>query len=335
MELTSPFTFWGPNIFRRKRERDKQDCKNLDISWNFILPPSRISYTIESLGEKNMKNVSGKRILITGAAMGMGRIYAKLSANENASAIVLWDRDPKGLQESAKELSDFEGKLLLHTLDLSDPKRILESLNLVRKEIGSIDILINNAGIVCGKYFWEHDPDSEIGSVISINALAPMLLTRYLLPDMMGDPSRDFRIVNIASAAGLISNPKMSVYCASKWALTGWSDSLRLELEKTGNDHIKVTTVNPAYISTGMFEGVKGMLFTPILSPEYVVSKVWKAMKKGSPRLILPWTVYLSCFLKGLLPIRVFDWIAGNVFGVYETMEKFKGRTGQILKKVD
>jgi short-subunit dehydrogenase len=132
--------------------------------------------------------------------------------------------------------------------------------------------------------------------------------------------------VNIASAAGTLSNPKMSVYASSKWALIGWSDSVRLELLQQGFDNVKVTTVCPSYISTGMFEGVKGPLMTPIMKPEYVVNKVWGAMRAGKPMLMLPWTVHLSKVLKGILPQRWFDAIAGNVFGVYNTMDKFTGR---------
>ncbi|TGK42728.1 SDR family NAD(P)-dependent oxidoreductase [Leptospira andrefontaineae] len=274
-----------------------------------------------------MKTVKGKRILITGAAMGMGKIYAQRSIQENASALVLWDVNSKALLNSAKELRSTTTNIITDIVDVSNREEIRKATSKIESKLGGIDIIINNAGIVRGKYFWEHDPKSDIEATIAINTLGPMYITRFLLPKMLSDKSGDFRIVNISSAAGLVSNPKMSVYCASKWAETGWSDSLRLELIQAGFGHIKVTTVNPAYISTGMFEGVKGMLFTPILSPEYVTSKVWQAMKKGKPRLLLPWTIYLSNALKGILPISVFDWIADKIFGVYKTMEDFKGRS--------
>jgi all-trans-retinol dehydrogenase (NAD+) len=137
---------------------------------------------------------------------------------------------------------------------------------------------------------------------------------------------RQSRIVNIASAAGLLSNPKMSVYASSKWALIGWSDSLRLELKREGYSQVAVTTVAPSYISTGMFEGVRGPLMTPIMKPDYVVNRVWKAMIAGKPMLMLPWSVHLSKLLKGLLPQRAFDWIAANIFHVYDSMDEFVGR---------
>jgi hypothetical protein len=75
-----------------------------------------------------------------------------------------------------------------------------------------------------------------------------------------------------------------------------------------------------------MFEGVKGPLMTPIMQPEYVVNRVWNSMRAGKPMLMLPWTVHLSKVLKGILPQRWFDAIAGNIFGVYNTMDKFTGR---------
>ena len=97
---------------------------------------------------------------------------------------------------------------------------------------------------------------------------------------MIGKDS-ECRIVNIASSAGLVSNPRMAVYAASKWAAIGWSDSVRLELEQAGHDHIKVTTVCPGYINTGMFDGAKDMLLTPMLEQEEVVDAAWKEMLQG------------------------------------------------------
>ena len=152
-------------------------------------------------------------------------------------------------------------------------------------EVGHPDIVINNAGIIRGTYFWEHDNGEDTRPTMQINALAPMYITREFLPAMMDNPNRESRIVNIASAAGTLSNPRMSVYAASKAALISWSDSLRLELIQQGHDHVKVTTVCPSYISTGMFAGARGPLLTPIMTPEYVVNRVWKSMLAGRPKI--------------------------------------------------
>jgi short-subunit dehydrogenase len=274
-----------------------------------------------------MQNVSGKTVLITGAAMGMGKLYAQLAVKENAAAVVLWDINETALKDTVAELTALNGTVHPYIVDVSKLEAITATAARVREEVGNVDILINNAGVVRGKYFWEHDHIKDTFFTMSVNALAPMYISREFLPAMI-EGGRESRIVNIASAAGLVSNPKMSVYCASKWAATGWSDSVRLELEQAGHPHVKVTTVCPSYISTGMFEGAAAPLMTPILTPEYVVDRVWRAMKSGKPFLMTPWTVRLSMFAKGSLPQPMWDFVADRIFGVYHTMDQFKGRGG-------
>lgn len=272
-----------------------------------------------------MQSVAGKKVLITGAAMGMGKIYAQLAVQEGAAAVMLWDINQAELEKTAAELRAAGGQVHAYVVDVSSLEAIGAAAAQVRAEVGDPDILFNNAGVIRGKHFWEHDPVKDIAFTMSINAMAPMYIAREFLPAMIARSGSEQRLVNIASAAGLISNPRMSVYCASKWSCTGWSDSVRLELEQAGHRHVRVTTVNPTYIATGMFEGAKPMLLTPIMTPQYVTSRVWKAMKSGRPRLILPWTVHISSALRGLLPLRLFDWVARHVFGVYSTMDNFKG----------
>lgn len=216
-------------------------------------------------------NLRGKTVLITGAAMGMGRLYANLAARDGADHIVLWDINAELLATVAAEI--FGSQVHTYTVDVSSLEAIREAAAKVLDEVGVPDLLINNAGIVRGKYFWEHDHETDIELVMRINALAPMHIARAFLPAMLADDA-ERRIVNIASAGGLVSNPKMSVYSASKWAAVGWSDSLRLELVRAGHPEIKVTTVCPTYIATGMFDGVKTILMTPILTPDAVVTKV-------------------------------------------------------------
>lgn len=276
--------------------------------------------------------VSGTRVLITGAAMGMGRLYAERAVAEGAVTVILWDINEAALDETAEALrakatvSGSDGTVIVPMrVDIADRLQIEKAAEQVRHEHGGVDVLINNAGVVTGALFWEHDNERDTEFIMRVNTLAPMFLTREFLPGMIAS-GRPSRIVNIASAAGTLSNPRMSVYASSKWALIGWSDSVRLELAQEGIRHVCVTTVCPSYIATGMFEGVKGPLFTPIMQPDYVVNRVWKAMAAGRSMLMLPWTVTLSKVLKGILPQRAFDVIADKVFGVYNTMEHFTGR---------
>ncbi|MEF2977930.1 SDR family NAD(P)-dependent oxidoreductase [Subtercola sp. YIM 133946] len=278
-------------------------------------------------GARQGRSVAGATVLVTGAASGMGLLYAERAVAESAAHVVLWDRNIDKLEAIAERLNASPGRTTVHPyrIDVSDPVIIHDTALRVLDEVGVPDVLINNAGIVRGKYFWEHDTTADTIETMKINALGPMIVTREFLPAMI-DRDRPARIVNIASAAGLISNPRMSVYAASKWAVIGWSDSVRLELVQQGHRHVRVTTVAPSYISTGMFEGAKGPVMTPIMTPEYVVGRVWKAMLAGKPLLLLPKSVHIAKVTKGLLPTAVWDRMADNVFHLYTTMSDFTGR---------
>lgn len=273
-------------------------------------------------------SVAHAKVLITGGASGMGRLYAERAVREGAESVTLWDIDALALDETASVLSGYG--TLIHTR-VVDVSRLDDVRDAAGHEFTSSrvpDVLINNAGIVRGNdYFWNTDSERDTEATMRINAIAPMHVTREFLPAMIADSSREKRILNVASAAGTLSNPRMSVYAASKWALIGWSDSVRLELERSGNGHVKITTFCPSYVSTGMFEGVRGPLLTPVLLPDVAVDRAWQAMLSGKPFRLTPWTVSLARGLKGVLPTVVWDQIADRVFHVYSSMDAFSGRT--------
>ncbi|CAG7620167.1 hypothetical protein LEUCIP111803_02347 [Leucobacter soli] len=301
--------------------------------------------------------VPGSVVLITGAARGMGELYARRAVREGAAAVALWDVDRERVEALAAELDSAElntaeldtaeldatpaentavgrapadatdsVRVRAYTVDIADREAISRAARRTREELGDPDILVNNAGIVRGALFWEHEPERDIEATMRVNTLAPMWLTRELLPAMLADRSRPKRILNIASAAGTLANPRMSVYAASKWAMIGWSDSLRLELEREGHGHIAVTTFCPSYISTGMFSGARGPLLTPIMRPSTAVRAAWRGMLAGTPIVTKPWTVKLAMALRGVLPTRAWDAIGGRVFHVYSSMDRFTGR---------
>lgn len=258
--------------------------------------------------------------------MGMGRLYALRAAREGAAVVILWDVDADGLAQTAGEVTALGARAVVRRVDLASREAIAEAATEAQSE-GPLTLLVNNAGIVRGALFWDHEPARDIALTMDINALAPMYVAHAFLPAMMADAGRTRRILNIASAAGTVSNPRMSVYAASKWAVIGWSDSLRLELEQQGYDHLKVTTFCPSYISTGMFAGARGPLFTPLMTPGDAVDRAWRATTAGQPQLIAPGTAQLGKVLRGLLPVRAWDFVGGKIFGIYTTMDKFTGRT--------
>ncbi|MCQ1946380.1 MULTISPECIES: SDR family NAD(P)-dependent oxidoreductase [unclassified Arthrobacter] len=271
-------------------------------------------------------SVAGRVVLITGAAMGMGRLYAERAVHDGAAAVVLWDLNAEALEVTAAQLREL-GASAIHpyAVDVASLPDITATADQVIREVGVPDILVNNAGIVRGKYFWEHEPEADIDAVMQVNTLAPMQVTRAFLPGMI-ERRTPARILNVASASGTLSVPKMSVYTASKWAVIGWSDSMRLELTESGNGHVAVTTLIPSYIKTGMFEGARGPLMTPLMEPEYVVDKAWEALLAGKARIQLPWTVALGSALRNVLPQPAWDVVAGRVFKVYQSMDHFTGR---------
>ncbi|MFI1460428.1 SDR family NAD(P)-dependent oxidoreductase [Nocardia carnea] len=272
-----------------------------------------------------LDTVAGKKVLITGAAMGLGKLFAEQAVREGAAAVVLWDVNETALRATAAELTAASGAIHSYTVDISDRNAVAAAAESVRVDVGDIDVLVNNAGIVRGNtYFWETKDRDDIDRTMAINALAPMYVTLEFLPAMVAGTA-EARVLTIASSAGLVHNPRMSVYAASKWAALGWSDSVRIELGQAGHDHVKVTTFCPTYINTGMFEGATGFWFTPILDQHKVVATAWAEMKKGTPVVIMPWTSRLNKVLSGVLPLKLRDLFL-NTVGVYHSMDKFKGR---------
>ncbi len=281
-----------------------------------------------------MRSVKGKRVLVTGAAMGMGRLFAERAIAEQASAVVLWDVNESALNDTLTELADGQATaggsvvdVSGYIVDVADADAIADTAAAVLDDVGHIEVLVNNAGIVRGnKYFWETDVERDTKLTIDVNTLAPMYIAHEFLPTMISAPG-ECRMLNLASAAGFTPNPRMAVYAASKWAVIGWSDSVRLELKQAGFDHVKVTTVCPYYVRTGMFDGARSAPLLPLLDPAEVVDEAWSAMLAGRPFVVLPKTVMLSEMLKGVVPTGVRDFIADHVIGVYHTMDDFTGRT--------
>lgn len=276
--------------------------------------------------QDSLESVRGMRVLITGAAQGMGAIFARMAAAEGAQSMFLWDIKEELLQRTADELRQQHPQVAIHAqvVDLSSRAPIERAAEKVRHH-GEVQVLINNAGVVTGGAFTDQEPD-HIEATLAVNTLAPMYLASHFLPGMLASRGPG-RILTIASAAALVSNPNMSVYAASKAAVLTWSDSVRLELERARGHQVKITSFCPTYVSTGMFAGVNKMLFTPILSPEQVARKAWEAMLRGTPIVLMPWTSKLGQVLRGLLPTSLWDRLAGGPLGIYRSMDGFTGRT--------
>ncbi len=273
-----------------------------------------------------MTQIKSRCILITGGASGIGKLLASECLKKKAYKVILWDINEQLLEETKTEFAHKGWDIDTHVVDIASLDDIKAAAALVKERHTTVDILFNNAGIVVGKPFEQHT-HRDIQKTIGINVSGVMHTALEFLPDMLDQC--DGHIVNLASAAGLISNPNMSVYAASKWAVIGWSDSLRLEMENNDTG-VHVTTVMPSYIDTGMFDGVKPPMFTPLLKPQYIVDKIIEAVENNEIILQEPMMVKSVPVLKGILPRRMFDFVAGKMFGVHTSMEQFKGRPSEI-----
>lgn len=272
-----------------------------------------------------MTQIKDKVVLVTGGANGIGKLLGEKCLQEGARHLVIWDINHTNLEKAVARFQAEGYKVSGYLVDVSQVQDIEDAAQQVLAEVGKVDILINNAGIVVGKLFKDHTT-RDIEKTFDINVLGVMHTTRNFLPAMLQYGSG--HIVNIASASSMTPNPKMSVYASSKWAVMGWSESIRIELERE-NKELRVTTVCPGYIDTGMFAGVKAPLLTPVLKPEYITDLIIRAIKKNKLFVLAPATVSLLPPLRGILPTRWFDFIGGKVFGIYKTMSDFVGRPPQ------
>ncbi|MBQ7019457.1 MAG: SDR family oxidoreductase [Bacteroidales bacterium] len=267
-------------------------------------------------------------VLITGGASGIGKIMGRMALEKGARTFIIWDINITAIENVRKELAPY-GRVKGYVVDVSDNEIVTLAYKKTVADCGDIDIVINCAGIITSNKTFDQMTSDEILRTMNINTIAPMFVARAALPDML--KRNRGHICTIASAGGMLSNPKMSVYAASKWGVIGWSDSVRIELQDSRSD-VHITTVAPYYINTGMFDGVKSRII-PILKPEYVARRVIKGIERNRTFCGIPFGFHFIRFWQAILPTRVFDWLFGELFGIYHTMDDFTGRKPQISHK--
>lgn len=286
--------------------------------------------TLHCTKTKEMK-LSGKNILITGGASGIGRLMGRMAIEKGAAGVIIWDINEQNISKVCAEhealAAETAGngaaaKICGFRVDVSSNEAVLAAYQDTLKAMGQVDILVNCAGVVTSNKLFADNSAEEIERTIRINTIAPMYVALAMIGDMIKRDSG--HICNIASAAGMLSNPRMSAYAASKWGVIGWSDSVRIELSEM-KSKVRITTVAPYYINTGMFNGVQSKIF-PILDPVKTAAKIIKAIEKDTDFKGIPFPFHFIRFWQGVLPTRFFDWFFGQVFGIYHTMDNFTGR---------
>lgn len=265
-----------------------------------------------------MTALAGNHTLITGAASGIGRRMA-LGVARRGGVLTLWDLNHTGVESVAEEVASLGSRAATAVVDVSDRKAVYEAAGRVGTPV---DVLINNAGVVSGKNLLEI-PDETIERSFAVNALSLFWTTRAFLPGMI--ERRRGHVVTISSAGGLIGVPRLSDYCATKWAAVGFDESLRMELRKLAPG-VRTTLVCPFYIATGMFEGVKSRfpLLLPILEETTAAERILRAVESDKKRLLMPAMVRTIAWIR-LLPVSWFDAVA-ELMGINASMDDFVGR---------
>jgi len=264
--------------------------------------------------------IKDKVVLITGGAGGIGRSLAKRFLAGGAK-IVLWDVSETALEAAKKKLNAAGGLVFTYALDITDRAQVAAAAARVRREVGEVDILDNNAGIVVGGDFLTV-PEESLSRTTAVNIDAVMWCTRAFLPSMIERGSG--HLVMMASAAGLLGVPGMAAYSASKHAVIGLSESLRAELRKKGVRGVGMTIVCPSFVNTGMFDGVKAPLLTPWLEPEALADKIYSAVLCDRLYVREPFMIKLVPALKGLTCTAIVDWM-GRALGMDSAMDSWKG----------
>lgn len=198
-----------------------------------------------------MKDLNDKLAVVTGASSGIGQAIATELVSHGAAAVLV-GTNLQRLNESRKLCEDIGGTAHIHQADVSNLEQMQAMATTIVNEIGVPDILVNNAGVVMSGLIHEVEPE-DWERLIGINVMGVVYGCRYFLPAML-ERGEGGHIVNVASAAGLIGQPGMSTYCATKHAVVGLSASIRYELAGKG---IGVTTLCPGYVQTPILNNLK------------------------------------------------------------------------------
>ena len=230
-----------------------------------------------------MTAIAGKTVLLTGASGGIGVFIARALASESATVVGV-SRSKEKLDQVCAEVNAVGGKGISIPFDISQVEQFPVLLQQINQLVGPIDILINNAGIEIYKAYQDYSL-ADFKSVLSINLLAAMELTRLVLPSMLRQGSG--HVVNIASLASKKGSPYDSIYSASKAGLLILSGALRQELAGTG---VEISAICPGYVSeAGMFADtrVPAPRFSGQSKPADVAIAVVRAIKQNKAEVIV------------------------------------------------
>lgn len=243
------------------------------------------------------------RIILTGAAGGIGRHLA-LALAEKGARLALVERDAQKLDAVCAEIAQRGGQAFSILADLGAAHAADAVVSASVKALGGVDVLINNAGLMDFVRYEQQHP-ARIEQLIHTNVTVPLLLTRAVLPHLMAQGSG--RIVNIGSALGAIGMAYHAAYCASKFALRGFSEALRRELADTP---VGVTYVAPRATRTALNDDRATRMLVATGSalddPENVARRIVQAIEREHKEVSIGRPETMFARLNGLIP-RLID----------------------------
>jgi short-subunit dehydrogenase len=249
---------------------------------------------------KERRSLSGKVVAITGAARGIGKATAKALIAKGAR-IAIGDLDEAVAKETAAELG---GGTVALPLDVTDRASFEGFLDEAEKQLGPIDVLVNNAGIMPVGLFIE-ESESSTRLQVEINLLGVITGTQMALKRMR--PRDTGHIVNIASSAGKAGVPGIATYSATKHAVVGLSEAVRAELRDTNTE---ISCVMPLPVNTALMEGVGAQRLVKIVEPEEVANEIVDALEAPRFDVFVPRSLKLTVTGANLLPRRAREAVA-------------------------
>ncbi|XP_003265917.1 17-beta-hydroxysteroid dehydrogenase 13 isoform X1 [Nomascus leucogenys] len=237
------------------------------------------------------KSVAGEIVLITGAGHGIGKQTAYEFAKRQ-SILVLWDINKRGVEETAAECRKLGVTAHAYVVDCSNREEIYRSLNQVKKEVGDVTIVVNNAGTVYPADLLS-TKDEEITKTFEVNILGHFWITKALLPSMM--ERNHGHIVTVASVCGHEVIPYLIPYCSSKFAAVGFHRGLTSELQALGKTGIKTSCLCPVFVNTGFTKNPSTRLW-PVLETDEVVRSLIDGILTNKKMIFVP--SYINIFLR-------------------------------------
>lgn len=269
-----------------------------------------------------MKDLKGRTAIVTGASAGLGVRVARALAAEGMN-LVLAARSVAALEAVAAELRGLGVKAIAVPTDVADGQQLTRLVERTVSELGSIDVLVNNAGIEAFRPFHELDAD-DIRRTIDVNLTATLQLTRLVLPHMI--QARRGHIVNMASTAGKQGPAFGAAYGASKAGMIAFTQSLRTEYHGTG---VSASAVCPGFASDGgIYEVIRQRIgkgtpwYVGSTTAEAVARAVVKAIKRDRPDVIVNIPALRPVFVLCQAFPRIGEWI------VRKTTFKYLKRAG-------